>query len=386
MSSLVFYTQKISTNSIKSAQSYYAAEGGVEDALMRLRNNPFISPLSYNLSVDNSNVTVSVSSIVGGSRVVETEGNEQGRIKKVQAVYSIDAEGVSFHYGAQVGEGGLTMNNGSKIIGNVFSDGNISGGSGTITNDAIVSGNGHSIDDVTIKGNTMAYSCLSPAIVDGNLTYVTGGTKTCTVQGTTLTQSEEIVSQPFPISSSQIDTWKTEATAGGVTSGNITITNGEIQVLGPRKIIGSLTISNNATLRMTGALYVTGNVSVSSNGIIRLDSTYGATGGVLVSDGVITVGNNGVLQGSGQTSSYLLAISTNIADPSISISNNVVGAVFYAPNGGISISNNVGAKEITAYKLTMNNNAEITYESGLANLFFSSGPGGGWKVTSWEEK
>lgn len=385
MSSLVFYTQKISTNSIKSAQSYYAAEGGVEDALMRLRNNPFISPLSYNLSVGNSNVAISIPSIIGGSRVIETEGDEQGRIKKVQAVYSIDADAVSFHYGAQVGEGGLQMNNGSRIRGNVFSNGNIQG-NGTIDNDVIVSGNGHSIDDVTIGGNAMAYSCLSPATIEGNLTYITGGTKTCTVQGTTSTQSAEITPQPFPISSSQIQEWKDEAAAGGTTTSDVTLTNGATLVLGPRKITGNLTVSNNAALTLTGTVHVLGTINVSNNGVIRLDNGYGSTSGIIISDSIITVSNNGILQGSGQSSSYLLVVSTSTADPAIPVSNNAVGAIFFAPNGGITISNNVDAKEITAYKLNMSNNAEIIYESGLASLFFTSGPGGGWKVTSWEEK
>lgn len=50
---------------------------------------------------------------------------------------------VSFHYGVQVGEGGLTMGSGAKVGGNIYSNGSISGSGAnhsTITGDAFVAG------------------------------------------------------------------------------------------------------------------------------------------------------------------------------------------------------------------------------------------------------
>ena len=384
MSSLVFYRQKISTYFVKSTQSYYAAEAGIEDALLKLNDNPNMASGSYNLTVGSLTATITVPDMAGGSRAILAKGDATGINRKIEAVYSIDAEGVGFNYGAQVGEGGLIMNNGSRVIGNVFSNGNVSG-NGTIDENLIISGNGHNVQNTRVKGDALTYSCLANSVIEGDLTYVQGGAKTCTVQGSTSTQTAEIPAQSFPISNNQINDWKNEASAN-VINGSVTITNSQTKSYGPVKITGSLTVSNNATLNMTGTIWVQGDVSISNIGRVKLDSSYGSLGGILISDNIITLSNSAIVQGSGTSGSYLLIISTDSASPAISISNNAAGAVFYAPNGGITISNNTQLKGLTGYKITMQNNSIIQYETGLANAFFSSGPGGGWQVTSWKEK
>ena len=52
MSSLIFYRQKISTNSVESTQAYYASEAGIEDALMLLRDDPQILVQILILEID----------------------------------------------------------------------------------------------------------------------------------------------------------------------------------------------------------------------------------------------------------------------------------------------------------------------------------------------
>lgn len=381
LTALIFNRQRISTNTILAAQSYYADEAGIEDSLIRLKNNPQMSALSYTLIVNNATANVTISAIIGGARPISSQGNNNNLIKTTQIVYAIDSQKVSFHYAAQVGAGGLATSNGSRVKGGVFSNGNITG-SGTIDNDVVVAGNGHSIKDVYVGGNVLAYSCLSSASV-ANLTYVTGGSHTCTVRGATSSQSSEILPQPLPISQSQIDGWKADATAGGA-SGSVTVSG--TQSLGPKKITGNLTINNSATLKITGTIYVTGQISLSNNATIKLDSSYGSLGGVILSDGKIDMGENSIASGSGQSGSYLLMLTTNSANDALTLNNNVVGSVFYASAGTINLNNNVQTKEVTGYGIALQNNAVITYESGLINSFFSSGPGGTWKVTSWQEK
>lgn len=381
MSSLIFFRQKISTNSVKSTQSYYTAEAGIEDALLRLNNNPNLSASTYNLAIGTSSATIAIPDTIGGSRTIVAKGDSSGIQRKIETVYSMHGEGVAFNYGAQVGPGGLIMNNGSRVEGNVVSNGNITG-SGIITNNVVVSGNGNRIEGPRVNGNVLSYTCRM-SIVDGNLTYVTGGTNTCKVGGKTQTQSTSIPAAPLPISQTQIDTWKADALAGG-TSGGVTV-NG-IQSLGPKKINGNLTIGNGATLKVTGTLHITGDINLSNNATIKLDVSYGLAGGVVVSDGKITLSNNSVALGSGQSGSNMMMISTNSGDGAITISNNGNGGIFYTSSGGISLSNNSQVKEITGYKITLQNNAVISYETGMANAFFSNGPSGGWEVTSWEEK
>ena len=69
----------------------------------------------------------------------------------------------------------------------------------------------------------------------------------------------------------------------------------------------------------------------------------------------------------------------------ISVDNNSAGVIYFAPNGRIKMSNNATAKELTGYGITLDNNAIISYESGLANTAFSSGPSGGWSINEWKE-
>jgi hypothetical protein len=71
----------------------------------------------------------------------------------------------------------------------------------------------------------------------------------------------------------------------------------------------------------------------------------------------------------------------------INIRNNSAGsAIYYANSGLIYLKNNMVAREVTGYKIQIENNAEIQYESGLEEANFSSGPGGSWEIVSWREE
>jgi hypothetical protein len=363
-----------------------------------------MSSLSYSLAINNTTTNIVIPEITVGSRIITSQGNYAGRIRKIQSVYSIDAQGVSFHYGAQVGEGGLSMGNNSQIQGNAFVDGNITG-SGTITGDVVVSGNGNSITSTHVDGNVLAYSCLSPATVGGDLTYVVGGSHTCSVSGNTFSQSDEVPPQELPISQSQINEWKTQ-TADGIQksaytigsnktvtensaviiTGNMTVgDNSTWNLMGSTKIIGNLTLNSNSKLNMGGTLYVTGSISFGNNTTTKLNSSYGSQSGVIVLDGTATLNSNVNIKGSGQTGSYMLVLSTNSSTSAISVGNNSIGGIFYTSTGGVQVNNNANVREVTGYKVTLGNNAILKYESGLANIFFSNGPAGGWKVMSWDE-
>jgi hypothetical protein len=385
MSSLMANEQKSITADVKSTQAYYAAEAGIEDALLRLKKNPAISTLTYNFNIINGvSVAVNIPNTILTSKSITSQATNQDIIRNIQAVCSIgNTSGISFYYGVMVGAGGLIMNNGSEIVGNVFSGGNVSG-SGKIDYNLIVSGNGHSISGVYVQGDAMAYSCLSGASVN-NLTYVTGGAHTCTIRGTTSMQSQEISEQPMPIPQNQIDEWKVAAAVGEQIVGNKTISDVSNN-LGPTVITGNLTLNNNAVLTITGVVYVKGNVTLGNNATMKLSNSYGPEGGVFLTDGIISMGTGDTFYGSGQTGSYLLILSTNASDDAISVKNNSIGAVFYTSSGGLNISNNVSLVEATGYKVIMNNNSKVQYSSGIVNIYFSSGPSGGWKVTDWQEQ
>ena len=85
---LILGQQRISGNIVKSSQSYFAAEAGIEDAILRLKNKmKWSSP--YNLNVGGASATIEISSIIGGSRTITSKGNFLNRIRKIQIVYKI---------------------------------------------------------------------------------------------------------------------------------------------------------------------------------------------------------------------------------------------------------------------------------------------------------
>lgn len=390
ITTLTLFEQKVLRNIIKSSQSYYAAEAGVEDALLRLAKGlNWSSP--YSFSLGDSSSTIDISNIVGGVRKITSEGNTKNLIRKIEAVYAIDTTTVSFFYGAQVGDGGMEMGNNARVAGNVFSNGNvIAPVKGYIDDSIQVAINGNRIEGLVVGKDACAHTCKDSTI-GGDLIYVSGGSvQNCTAGGLINSQPNEINPKDLPISQATINNWKTEAESGGVIAGNYLIDGNITQYLGPKKITGDLTLDNRAILMMTGTIWVMGDVLVRNGAGIKLDpNSYGAIGGVLVVDGKIKIRPGVILEGSGIQGSYLMLLSTNPSldklAPAVDIDNTTLGGIFYATQGLIVIRNNVGAREVTGYKLFLDNNATVTYEIGLTNSLFSSGPGGGWKVVGWRE-
>lgn len=197
---------------------------------------------------------------------------------------------------------------------------------------------------------------------------------------------------PIPITEDNIDQWKNEATSGGVINGNYAPV-GSSSTLGPKKIDGDLDVLNGHTFTITGTIWVTGRINISNNAIIELASGYGTNSGVIVTGSPLDISNNVSMQGSGVSGSYLMAVTTSRCPNdtgcsganAIDVSNNVGAAVLVAPFGTLYLHNNITLKEATAAKVILDNNATITYETGLANVNFVSGPGGSWTVVSWKE-
>lgn len=204
--------------------------------------------------------------------------------------------------------------------------------------------------------------------------------------------------QAMPLSDGVIQDFKDEAAAGGTISGDYDVT-GDVS-LGPKKITGDLNVtSNNKVLTVTGTIYVHGNISVDNGSAIRCAASYGSNLCIVLNDGWIHIKNNSGFSGSGQSGSFLMLLSTSACDglnsnppcdtahhnASIDLHNNVTGAIFYAAHGLLNIHDGVGISEATAYKMHLDENANVTYDAGLANVNFSSGPSGGYDVKYWKE-
>jgi len=282
------------------------------------------------------------------------------------------------------------------------------------------------LNESTVKRNSFALSVIESKIcgdaryktIDASstsflnaptITYcanpLTNGTGT--VDNTLVAPSDPAV-VAMPLSSGNIADWETAATAGDnldsfCTSGstniilNAGVMNCDFKPTGVKPVI-----------TLNGVVWVKGDIELPNNSIMQLSAAYGVTSGVIIADhpttpdtkGKINTGNGTLVCGSqgynpgasptckASNGSYLMLLSTfsSLASNAIEISNNASGAIYYASRGIANVNNNASnVKEVTAYKLTLANGASVTYESGLANAAFSTGPGGGWDLTNWNE-
>ena len=260
------------------------------------------------LSLSGNMTTVTITDTSGGKKIIAT-GEVKEAIRKVE-VNLILGTGIAFHYGVQVGQGGLEMSNSSQIIGNAYSNGNIIGtNSARIQGAAIVSGPTGVIDGMDIDGDAWSNTIRGSSTVGGKATHsslqnttVTGDViadsiSNCTIGGTakydirsscivtggaTTPNPDDFVPAdllPLPISEEQIDIWESEAVSGGTLGSQIWSSG--TRVIGPKKINGDLTMSGDAELVVTGTLWVTGAIKLSNTSKIRLDESYGGSRGVV---------------------------------------------------------------------------------------------------------
>ena len=191
----------------------------------------------------------------------------------------------------------------------------------------------------------------------------------------------------YPVSEANIEEWKNDASSGGVYNGNYTAgpwPNQEVS-LGPKKIEGNLTVTSGGTLTMTGNIWVTGNLVLEGGGLMNIDPSYGENDAVVLVDGTISVSGGGHATGSGAEGSYIMLCTTSYSTNAATINGGAGAVIMYAANGTLNISGGASLKEATGYKINISGNANITYESGLTNNNFSSGPSGSWSVDSWGE-
>jgi hypothetical protein len=215
----------------------------------------------------------------------------------------------------------------------------------------------------------------------GNLYCKTGSytNKTCTTSYTTP------VPQPMPIVDDQIEAWKAEAEAGGVINGDYTVGWAGAS-LGPKKIVGNLTVGGGGLLTLTGTVWVTGNIDVSGGGDVALSSAYGANSGTIIADGRISLSGGSSFAGSGTAGSYPFIVTTSACPndtgcssaPAISLNGGAGAVALVAQNGTVSISGGGALKSVVAQTISMSGGATLTYDSGLVNTSFYSGAGGSW--------
>ena len=66
--------------------------------------------------------------------------------------------------------------------------------------------------------------------------------------------------------------------------------------------------------------------------------------------------------------------------PAINVTGGNSSSIVYAPWGIINLSGGTNIREATAWRITLTGGANVTYETGVASPFFSSGPQGSFSV------
>ena len=371
-------------NLIKSRQSFFLSESGLEDAYFRLKNTISIeSPIS--ITLNNNTATTIITDSDYNKKKVTALGDVSFRRRKNELILSTGT-GISFNYGIQSGAGGFIIGN-ATVNGNVYSNGNIIGNNGAIiTGSAFAAGISSVIDNIDVGedevGDGWAHT-VTDSTIAGNLYCQTGSGNNISCD--TSRADPSVVD--MPITQLMIDQWKLDSEEGETIAGNFTVSSPA--TLGPAKITGNLAI--NANLTITGTVYVMGNITTNNGAHISLSSSYGSAGGIIIVDGRVVLSNNVQFFGSGGEESYVLLISTSDCPNqcsglnAIEILNNVGAIIINAQYGTVHIENNVNLNEVVGEQIVIDNNAEVNYVSGLANASFISGPSGGWNVKSWKE-
>ncbi len=391
----------------KSKGAYYLSEAGTEDAIYRIKNSKTIGSQEV-LSLAGNTATTTITNVNASQKSINSLGSISFNTRRVSSTLTTST-GESFSYGVQAGGGGVNLQNSSSITGSIFSEGPITGSNNIITG-TVISGGSDGLSGL-INGiiNQGTSSMYAATIKNSNI----AGSAYCnSISGSNISSCQSLnpqTPQALPISDQDVTNYETNAAAGGTavcSSGSYSITG--TVTIGPKKIPCGLDISGSAILNLTGPLWVVGNISISNNVQINVDPSLGGAPNAAVSvaivadpgastratDGTITLRNSpsfNTAPGS-NANAYVMLLSANTGASvgnsvnAIDVQNSAQGNLLvYAGHGNINLQNNVQLQEVTGYKITLQNAANVVYATGLQNTLFTSGPGGSWSVQDWKE-
>ncbi len=320
------------------------------------------------------------------------------------APVKISSNGISSSNGGpttvKVKNGAVFLLNGANNASSAFqSYGAMGSGGNTITGTVVSAGPTGSV--TRINAASTAGSMYAKTITDSVITKdayyqtISGSS----VGGVSYPGSANQATSSFPISDETLDQWEADAAAGGVITTPCPYQVTSTVTLGPVKINCDLEISNDGVVNLAGMVWVKGDVSMKNTSTVNISPSISSHTAAIISDdpanrntkGKMDLSNSATFLGSGNNS-YVMLVSRNTSasagggEVGIEISNSINGkALMYAPYGLIEIQNNVSLKEATGWKLRLKNSSSVIYESGLANLLFTSGPSGGYQIDSWQE-
>ena len=394
---VVVNERQINKNLISSAQSYYSAESGVEDAVLRVTKGHNYIVGTNNFNLDESAVSQSITQN-GDTIIVESSSSYYNNERKVKTELTLTTTDVQFYYGVQVGIGGVEMaKTGSSIHGNLYSNGPVIemvDGDATVTESVIVAGD-NILDDITVGVDAYA-NYIKDSEIGRDAYYQT--ILDTTVGGTSNASYPDSEILDMPLSDDDINTIKTDAAAIAMLDPGLCSLSADTTIDGGKIVCPSDFDTNGNDLILNGTLWVVGDITLRGN--ITLGSGYGSSSGIIIADdpdnlstkGKILIENGVTICGSAgcdiNNDTYIMLLSTHSGTGdsyAADVRNTADGSIVYSSNGIVFLKNNASLKEVIAKKLITSNNTDVYYEDGLANTSFSSGPGGRWSIMDWNE-
>ncbi len=384
-----------------SKQSYYTTESGLSDVLYRLRKGKTTAATEI-LTLAGATATTTQSTIAD-TITIQTEGVKNTLSRNSRAVMHL-GDGASFNFGLQSGEGGITLANSSSVIGNVYSNGSVTGAGNMVYGDVVSAASTGLISSIHATGSAYAHTIQSSTI-DKDAYYQTKtGT---TVLGTSFPGSVDQPTSTLPIDDPTIAQWESDAAAGGVISGascpgGVYTINSSVSI-GPKKIACDVTVDKSSTVvTLTGPLWITGSLTTKNGPTLQVDplatsrsvAIIVASTTNLLTSSQMTLDQSTGFVGSG-SNSYILLISMNNsaetggAQAAIDAGNKTTTGqrevIYYASHGKLTASQSVKLRGATAYTIELSQSASVEYQTGMVSILFTGGSGGSYVLDSWSE-
>lgn len=350
---------RFGSNSVQNEQAIELADAGIDYATQRLNDTAGAYPNVSGEGTDTQTlptgqVVIQVTS--GGTNLKKITATgyipnqSSPRAKRtVKADIVVSGESISFRYAVQTDEGGVTMSQSATIKGSIYSNASISAGNG---------------NQQAIEGDAFAVGTIESPPID------IGGLK----------RENQPSKDPPTVN---YDFWKNQANKNNdpiTCNPKCTISNST--TIGPKKYIGDLEITNNAYVTLNGPVYVTGNFSMSQGETtLKLADAFGSNNTVLIIDGLASLTQGGKFEPTtANPKGYIMLVTTSTSDQALTLSQSGATAIFYALEGGAELSQSANVTSLVAYKLTMTQSSTLSYDTGLADAQFTTGPGGSWQV------
>lgn len=394
-------------------QSFLTSESLTDDVVYRRIFDTFSIDTMESMQLGNV-IAYSTSTYDSVSDIytIDTSAQVGKTIRKSYAELSVTT-GSSFNYGLQAGNGGIDLDNGARVFGNIYANGPVTGSNRSdIFGDVVSAGPTGLIRDIHATGSVYANS-IDDLETDVAAYYnvdqhPTGPSASNIPAGQRYTPSANLATTSFPFSTTTIQEWKDSITSVITStdpeciSGTYTIDNSI--TLGYTKIECNVDIkdlgSPATVVTLTGPLWIVGNLSFTQGPEIRAQPSLGRKSVQMIVDNPsnrltsskISLNQSTQFTGTGDSRSYVMILSMNesssLGGPEIAINltNSADGSIIaYAEKGLVQIGNHTDLKEITAHQINVGQNTDVVYETGLASLIFTSGPGGSYVIDDWQQ-